>query len=112
MLPGDDDLALRAVAAIDSENRLALGRFLGLLCKGRAMPLLRRRHSAVAPTSNRLSYEVDEAMKAVPIAHADQKATAEQEREAAGCRAALEVDFDLALQASGMGPPASPRRHT
>ncbi len=102
---------MRAVAAIDSENRLALGRFLGMLSKDRTMPLLR--HPAVAPTSNRLAYDAaDEAMKAAPIAHADQKATAEQEREAAGCRAALEVEFDLALQASGTGPPASPRRHT
>ncbi len=104
---------MRAVAAIDSENRLALGRFLGLLCKGRAMPLLRRRHSAVAPTSNRLSYEADEAMKAVPVAHAD-RAAADHESAAAGCRAVLEVDFDLALagQQHGMDPPPSPRCHT
>jgi hypothetical protein len=44
---GDDDLAVRASAAIDSDDRIVLGRLLDALCRERAKPALGR--TSVAP---------------------------------------------------------------
>ena len=45
---GDDDLASLATAAVDSDDRLVLGRLLDALCKPNAKP--GSGHASVAPT--------------------------------------------------------------